>query len=468
VTTDTWDIPVAEPDDQPPDLPGRFDRPSSIHSERILAASIMLRPDLIDDLADTFDPVDFSDRRLAWIWHAVEELRNHLPDGPVGWVAVDQQLSRWRAEGHLPVSPIDAAHLSALSDEAMPATAPWHAAIVTAKAEGSRLVDVGLRAQQRGMSTDFDAARDVPAVQEDLDAVVRGDASNNQPALIRDLYAAALEAAVTPPAKEDRVPTGLADLDALLGDGFAPGRFVIVGARPGVGKTTLGNNFARAAAIRAQLPTLFVSLEMSRQELMACILAAEAKVPLHHISHGTVSPENARRLTYLQDRIDAAPLYIDDATTVSLATLRGQVRHLVRKTGLRMLVVDYLQLMQVPRAENRQVAVSALSRGLKLLAKEFGIVVVALCQLNRGSQQRTDKRPTISDLRESGSLEQDADMVILLHREDMHEAESARAGEIELIVDKHRGGPRATLTCAYQGHYARVIDMGGFEAGNDQ
>lgn len=458
MSTGTWDLPDAEPEMHP----GRFDRPDDVQAERIVVASVMARPDLLDELAD-FDPADISNQQLAWVWHAVEEIRHSISEGPVGWIAVDRQLQRWRAEGHLPVIPLNAAHLAALYDEAMPAAAPWHAALVTSKAEGSRLATTMLDGLQRSGKANFDSAIDLPIIQANLDNVVRGDAGNNAPALIRDLYADAMTAAVTPPAKEDRIPTGLADLDALLGGGFAPGRFIIVGARPGVGKTTLGNNFARSAGIRAQLPTLFVSLEMSRQELMACILAAEAKVPLHHITHGIVSPEHARRLSYLQNRVAEAPLYIDDATTVSLATLRGQVRHLVRTAGLRMLIVDYLQLMQVPRAENRQVAVSALSRGLKLLAKEFGIVVVALCQLNRGNQMRTDKRPTISDLRESGSLEQDADMVVLLHREDMHEAETARAGEIELIVDKHRGGPRTTLTCAYQGHYSRVIDMGSFD-----
>lgn len=460
MTTDTWTEPLDEPE-----LPAaRFDRPSAAQAERVIAASVMARPDLIDTLVDRFDPVDFSEQRLAWVWHAVDEIRHNVPDGPVGWIAVNQQLQRWRAEGYMPITPMDAVHLSALYDEASPAMAAWHADLVAGKAEGARLVTAMIDGIQRGNSETFDAAIDLPIIQANLDNVVRGE-SGTAATLIRDLYADAMKAAVTPPAKEDRIPTGLADMDALLGGGFTPGQFVIVGARPGVGKTTLGNNLARAAAIRHQLGTLFVSLEMGRAELMACILAAEARVPLHHINHGTVDPDHARRLGYLQERIENAPLYIDDATTVSLATLRGQVRHLVRTAGLRLLVVDYLQLMQVPRAENRQVAVSALSRGLKLMAKEFGIVVVALCQLNRGSAQRTDKRPTKDDLRESGSLEQDANIVVLLHREDMHEPDSARAGEIELIVDKNRSGPRTTITCAYQGHYARVIDMGGFDTG---
>jgi replicative DNA helicase len=139
--------------------------------------------------------------------------------------------------------------------------------------------------------------------------------------------------------------------------------------------------------------------------------------------------------------------------------LRAQVRHLVRTANLRLVIIDYLQLMQAPRAESRQVAVAAMSRALKLLAKEFGIAIVVLCQLNRGPEQRTEKRPMVSDLRESGAIEQDADMVILLHREDAYDKESPRAGEADLVVGKHRGGPTGDITVAFQGHYARFVDM---------
>jgi len=142
-----------------------------------------------------------------------------------------------------------------------------------------------------------------------------------------------------------------------------------------------------------------------------------------------------------------------------MPTLRARVRNLVRTEGLRLVVVDYLQLMQAPRAESRQVAVSEMSRQLKLLAKEFQITVVVLAQLNRGPEQRTEKRPMVSDLRESGAIEQDADIVILLHREDAYEKESPRAGEADLIIGKHRGGPTGTITTAFQGHYARFVDM---------
>jgi replicative DNA helicase len=155
-----------------------------------------------------------------------------------------------------------------------------------------------------------------------------------------------------------------------------------------------------------------------------------------------------------------APLFIDDSPNMSMMEIRAKCRRLKQRHDLKFVIVDYLQLMSSPkRVENRQQEVSELSRSLKLLAKELELPVVALSQLNRGSEQRTDKRPMLSDLRESGSIEQDSDVVILLHREDQYEKESPRAGEADLIVAKHRNGPTATVTVAFQGHYSRFVDM---------
>ncbi|MEV8523202.1 replicative DNA helicase [Streptomyces sp. NPDC052000] len=448
--SDAWDD-MPEPDPQ-------RQRPRDVLGEEIVAASVMAKPELIDQLAEDFDPVDFTNQRLAWVWHAVDEIRNSLTEASIPWHEVDRQLQKWRAEKYLPVVPLTGAELARLYDQAQPGSASWYAARVTRTAEANRTIDAGERLIGAGYSPTFDPDKDLAAAQADLDSVVRGQAGGIERP-VADLLAAAIERAVTPRTTDDRIPTGLRDLDELTGGGFAPGRLIIVAARPGVGKTTVGQGFARAAAIDNQIPTLFSSLEMGEDELMAGLLSAECQVPLHQVSHGTTTDEGAAKLINATQRIAAAPLYIDDATQVSLPSLRGQVRRLVRTSDLRLVVIDYLQLMQAPKAENRQVAVSALSRGLKLMAKEFGITMMVLSQLNRGPEQRTDKRPTIADLRESGAIEQDADMVILLHRPDMYEPESPRAGEADLIVDKHRGGQRTSITVAWQGHYARVRDM---------
>jgi replicative DNA helicase len=226
-----------------------------------------------------------------------------------------------------------------------------------------------------------------------------------------------------------------------------------------MGKTTLAQDFARAAAIANNIPTLIQSLEMTKEELSDRILCAEARIPHHHLKQGAVTDVDMARAARRVPDIQAAPLYVNDSPILSMPLLRGQVRHLVRTAGVRLVIIDYLQLMQVAKAENRQQAIADLSRNLKLLAKEFDCVVIILCQLNRGPEQRTDKKPMVSDLRESGAIEQDADMVILLLREDAYEKESPRAGEADLIVGKHRGGPTATITTAFQGHYSRFVDM---------
>jgi len=175
---------------------------------------------------------------------------------------------------------------------------------------------------------------------------------------------------------------------------------------------------------------------------------------------GQMNDDDWARLARRMSEVADAPLFIDDSPNMSMMEIRAKCRRLKQRHDLRFVIIDYLQLMSSPRrVENRQQEVSELSRSLKLLAKELQVPVVALSQLNRGPEQRTDKRPLLSDLRESGSIEQDADMVILLHREDHYEAESARAGEADLIVAKHRNGPTATVTVAFQGHYSRFVDM---------
>src|SRR5690606_7136198 len=228
------------------------------------------------------------------------------------------------------------------------------------------------------------------------------------------------------------------DFDALS-NGLHPGQMIIIAARPAVGKSTLALDFARSAAIRHQLTTVFFSLEMGRNEIVMRLLSAEARVPLHTMRSGMMTDEDWARLARRMGEVAGAPLFIDDSPNLTMMEIRAKCRRLKQQHDLKLVIVDYLQLLSSHgRVESRQQEVSEMSRSLKLLAKELEVPVVALSQLNRGPEQRTDKKPQISDLRESGSIEQDADMVILLYREDVHEKESPRAGEADLIVAKHR------------------------------
>ncbi len=211
--------------------------------------------------------------------------------------------------------------------------------------------------------------------------------------------------------------------------------------------STLALDFARAAAVKHRLATVIFSLEMSRNELAMRLLSAEARVPLQAMRTGQLREEDWSRLARRIGEVADAPLFIDDSPNMSMMEIRAKCRRLKQRHGLRMVIVDYLQLMTSPRrVENRQQEVSEMSRSLKLLAKELDVPVVAVSQLNRGPEQRNDKRPLLSDLRETGAVEQDSDVVILLHREDAYAPESARAGLADLIVAKHRNGPTATIT----------------------
>lgn len=224
--------------------------------------------------------------------------------------------------------------------------------------------------------------------------------------------------------------------------------------------STLALDFARAAAIKNKLTTAFFSLEMSKSEIVMRLLSAEAQVALNHIRNGKMTDEDWQRVVSKTMQVSEAPFFIDDSPNLTMMEIRAKARRLKQRHDLKMVIIDYMQLMSSgKKVESRQLEVSEFSRQIKLLAKELEIPVIALSQLNRGPEQRTDKKPMMSDLRESGSLEQDADMVILLHRDDVYDKESPRAGEADLIVAKHRNGPTGTITTAFQGHYSRFVDM---------
>ncbi|WP_211351960.1 replicative DNA helicase [Haloactinospora alba] len=224
--------------------------------------------------------------------------------------------------------------------------------------------------------------------------------------------------------------------------------------------STLALDFARAASIKHQMTSAFFSLEMGRNEIVMRLLSAESRVPLHTMRSGLMTDDDWTRLARRMGEVASAPFFIDDSPNMTMMEIRAKCRRLKQQHDLKLIIVDYLQLMTAAgRVESRQQEVSEMSRSLKLLAKELDVPVIALSQLNRGPEQRTDKKPQVADLRESGSIEQDSDMVILLYREDAHDKESPRAGEADLIVAKHRNGPTATVTVAFQGHYSRFVDM---------
>jgi replicative DNA helicase len=224
--------------------------------------------------------------------------------------------------------------------------------------------------------------------------------------------------------------------------------------------STLGLDFARSCSVKHGLTSVVFSLEMSKSEIVMRLLSAEARIRLADMRAGRMSDDDWTRMARRMSEISEAPLFIDDSPNLTLMEIRAKARRLKQRHDLKLVILDYLQLMTSGRkVESRQQEVSEFSRQIKLLAKELEVPVVAMSQLNRGPEQRTDKRPQLSDLRESGSIEQDADMVILLHRPDAFERDDPRAGEADLILAKHRNGPTSTITVAHQLHYSRFSDL---------
>ena len=255
------------------------------------------------------------------------------------------------------------------------------------------------------------------------------------------------------------VPTGFADLDDRT-SGLHPGQMIVIAARPGIGKSTLGLDIARSAAIHNGRSTAIFTLEMSHEEITMRLISAEARVPLNKVRSGKLDDNDWARISRKMPAITEAPLFIDDSPNLTMNEIKTKARRIKQRFGLDLIVIDYLQLMVGDgRSESRQQEVSAMSRACKLLAKELGLPVIVMSQLNRGSTQRADKRPQTSDLRESGAIEQDADMIILLHREEETDPDSPRVGEADFIIGKQRNGPTGVITVAFQGHYSRFVDM---------
>ncbi len=249
------------------------------------------------------------------------------------------------------------------------------------------------------------------------------------------------------------VAAGFPDLDNMTA-GFQPGDLIVVAGRPSMGKTALALNFAQHAAIEQDVPVAVFSLEMSKEQLVQRLLCAEGRVDSGRLRRGRLQDDEYARLATAAGHLNTAPIWIDDTPAITPNEVRAKARRLASETNLGMLVVDYLQLMAGPRnVENRQQEISAISRSLKAVAKELNIPVVALSQLSRGPEQRTDKRPMLADLRESGAIEQDADVVMFVYREEAYRKDGdmlddkgeSIEGRAELIVGKQRNGPTGTV-----------------------
>ncbi len=438
-----------------------FDRtpPQDVAAEQSVLGGMLLSKDAIADVVEILRPGDFYRPAHAIIFETILDLYGRgEPADPVTVTAALTDAGLINRVGGMTYVH-DLVHTVPTA-----ANTAYYARIVADRAILRRLVEAGTRIVQLGYGAagaGRDTADVVDLAQQAVYEVTERRVSEDVQSLAEMLQPTLdeIEAMGSREGQLIGVPTGFADLDRLL-HGLHPGQLIVVAGRPGLGKSTVALDFARHASIRHGLTSAIFSLEMSKVEIVTRVLSAEARVPLHVLRSGQLSDDDWTRLARRMGEISEAPLFIDDTPNLTLMEIRAKARRLRQRHDLRLLVVDYLQLMSSPRkVESRQQEVSELSRGLKLLAKEIECPVVAVAQLNRGPEQRTDKRPQLADLRESGAIEQDSDVVILLHRDDYYDKESPRAGEADFIVAKHRNGPTGTVTVAAQLHYSRFVDM---------
>ncbi len=430
--------------------------PHDLLAEQSAIGGMLLSKDAVADVIEAVRAVDFYIPKHEIIFDAILALYSH--GEPTDVIAVTDELVKSGEIGR--AGGAEYLHtLTGLVPTA--ANAGYYASIVAEKAVLRRLVEAGTRIVQMGYASEGEVVDLVNNAQAEIYGVTGGvEAEDFIPLnLAIDAATDEMEAARGRDGSMTGVPTGFAELDDLT-NGLHPGQLIIIAARPALGKSTLALDFARAASIKYDQPSIFFSLEMGRSEIAMRLMSAEASIPLQNMRKGTMDARDWTTMASTRGRINDSPLYIDDSPNMTLVEIRAKCRRLKQKVGLKMVIIDYLQLMTSgKRVESRQQEVSEFSRALKLLAKELQVPVIALSQLNRGPEQRSDKMPALSDLRESGSLEQDADMVILLHRESAYEKDNPRAGEADLIVAKHRNGPTRTVTVAFQGHFSRFQDM---------
>ena len=425
-------------------------------AEQSVLGGMLLSKDAIADVVESLRASDFYKPAHETIYEAILSLYGH--GSPADAITVADELKK---RGEL-TRVGGAAYLHTLiASVPTAANAQYYAEIVKEHAIMRRLIEAGTKIAQLGYANETEVDALVDQAQAEIYAVTDGNAKEDYVSFSEALEATMreIDANSNRPDGVYGVPTDFIELDELTG-GLHGGQMIVIAARPGVGKSTLALDIARSAAIHHHMATVFFSLEMSRTELAMRILSAEGKISMGRLKKGDLDTEGWTNLATLQGRIDSAPLFIDDSPNMTLMEIRAKCRRLKQRNDLKLVVLDYLQLMSSgKKVESRQQEVSEFSRSLKLLAKELDVPVIALSQLNRGSEQRTDKRPMVSDLRESGSIEQDADMVILLYREDMYNPDSDRVGEADMIIAKHRGGPTRTIPLAFSGKYSRFNNM---------
>jgi len=440
-------------------LDGR-DRPANVDAERAVLGSILLKPDVCDDVALVVRPEDFSDESHQLLYR-------HLLDLHDSGKRIDATivLERLRTQGDL--ERIGGAASLADVVEAVPhaAHATHYALIVRDKSMLRALIDAGTDILREAYDSADEPRQLLSRAEERIFAILerRTSAEAKPIQSVLEEVMVRMDARMRHEHAIGGVETGFTELDRLLG-GLHDSELLILAARPSMGKTAFAMNIAEHVSIGLQQPVLFVSLEMASMELADRLLCSAAQVNGQRLRNGTISQEDRRRLVQKSSEIGSSPLFIDDTPGRTLTEIAAVARRLKRKQGLKLIVIDYLQLIEPDNPRDpRQEQVARIARRLKTMARELKLPVLCLAQLNRQAEASRDNRPRLNHLRESGAIEQDADVVMFVHREEYYQTteedrERVR-GQAEIIVAKQRNGPTDDVKLLWQQDYTRFVNL---------
>lgn len=430
--------------------------PHSLEAEVSVLGAAMLSRHALAAVTESLTPEDFYRSAHGTVFEAIRSLA--AEGDAVDTVTVLEWLrSRHRLDevgGPAAVSDLVAAAPTA-------ANASYYARIVRDKALLRNLIEAGTKVVQMGFEDTEDAVATVDRAEAEIFRVSEQGVKSEYSSL-KDMLPEAFER-LEKLAHDNSEVTGLAtgfdDLDRLTA-GLQPENLIILAARPAMGKSSLSLNLGQYVSVSLRKPAIIFSLEMSKIEIVNRMLSAEAGIDSERMKTGRFDDRDWRRLGDALGRLGEAPLFIDDTPSISMLEIAAKCRRLKDRHGLELVIVDYLQLMQSHRrSESRQQEVAEISRGLKMLAKDLKVPVIALSQLSRQPESRMDKRPMLADLRESGSIEQDADIVAFIYRDEVYDEQSPKKGIAELIVAKHRNGRVGTIELAFLNHLTKFANL---------
>ena len=431
--------------------------PQNIEAEQAVLGAIFLEPSSLTVTSEILIPEDFYRSSHQKIFNVMLKLNDE--GKAVDLITVTEELAATKNLEEVG----GVTYLSELAGSVpTAANIEYYARIVEEKSLLRRLIRTATNIAQEGYSREDEVAELLDEAEKDIMKVAQrknsGSFQNIKDVLVRTYDN--IEELANRKGDVTGIPTGFAELDRMTA-GFQRNDLIIVAARPSVGKTAFALNIAQNVATKTDETVAIFSLEMGAEQLVMRMICAEGNINAQNLRTGALTDEDWRKLTMAMGSLSNAGIYIDDTPGVRIGDIRAKCRRLKQEHGLGMILIDYLQLIQGNgrSGENRQQEVSEISRSLKALARELEVPVIALSQLSRGVEQRQDKRPMMSDIRESGSIEQDADIVAFLYRDDYYDKESENKNIIEIIIAKQRNGPVGTVSLAFVKEYNKFVNL---------